>query len=452
MSEFDKEYTTNTDESIGELPKPSSRRGNIFKFAILTLLIVSTTAATLFWLSRDEETQENVKNIVQNEIESAVENTPLEKPLQTVVEYIKPSPPPPPSVTNPATAPGTLAGQNIRTSMSAPPPHPTNTHSTRNENTHTTKNTAQSDADVTASTSTDTTDPDTTTPLTADTVTANTTATDAKPEIITPIIPKVEEDSVVPLPFVEDVAHWMVRHYVPNKGVNLSISAINLRYGQQMHALMPKDNENQGDIYTARTQLLRYAFNPPMLNALYSLYADRFVDSLANAAATPQKGKALTPEQTSDMYKAYSLVMASLGGVLNGIGNMTDFQQRMQEIDALSQEALSIHSQLTDAVFNLDTARENGDATAQRAAQLRVDGLNATYQRVLNDRQDTRTKLINDLYTQEEITRAVDADTVFFVAEWLERREGTTQESSLAAAKLLQNLADRLRKAADTIQ
>ncbi len=419
-----------------ELPKPSSRRGSAYKLGALALIVAAGTAGVLFWFSQDEKARVALSHDAQAEVSSVLQDTVFEKPFQLAAGYLLPQTPLPASVTQPHTTPGTLAGQEIRTAMGPVPENNEENNAYRAQGT--------SSRDVNTQTSLEN----------GENGRGQEQGLPAmqngdSPHIITPLMPKVQEDNMVPLPFVEDVAQWMVEHYAPDKGVSFNVSAINLRYGQQMYALMPAEGDARGDVYSARTALLRYAFNPSMLTALYDLYAERFVQNLGMAAAVPAKGKALTPAQASDMYATYAQVMAALGGVFDGIGNLPDFGERMTHVETLSQESLNVHSQLTDAVFDLDTAREEGNETAQRAAQLRIDGLNATYQRILADRQTAREDLVNAIYGADELAKTVDQDTVLFVAEWLDRRESASGESSLAVARILRDMAGRLQKASE---
>ena len=386
--------------TIPHLPSPNTAKAGSVKLMFITLLALALLGGAAFWLTRDSGTKAELKDKVVGTVDETLKDTPL----AGVSKYLQaPPPPPPPSVTSPATKPGTLAGQVIQ-------------------------GTVPSGVDASGTAVGGSGDP------------GSTGSTAA------PALARVEEDSAVRLLFVEDLAQWLVARYTPAKGPTWGISGLNLRYGGQMPGL----NTQGSDKVAGRAWLLRYAFNPAMLSALYNLYADRFVEELAQAASEPQRGQALTPEQTDAMFTAYAGRFAAMGGALQGIAAITDFPARMAGVAKLSQQSVGIHSQIAEAVFALDQAREAGNATKVETAQLRINGLNAQYQKVNNDRNMAQLALINAIRQGGPAARGLDDDTIMYMASWVERRgaQADTAQTVLTAANLLDNMAGRLRKAA----
>ena len=385
------------EQSVPNLPHPTPAKGGSLKLIILAVLAVAVLGAAAFWLTRDDDSKAALKETLFGAVDNAVKDTPL----SSVTKYLTPPPPPPPpSVTAPATQPGTLAGQVIQ-------------------------GTVPSGVDASG------------TPANPDDPTAGTP----------PVQPKVQEDSAVRLPFIEDAAQWLVSRYQPGKGILWGISGINMRYGTRMHGL----NYQGADVTAGRAWLLRYAFNPTMLSALYALYADRFVEDLAAAAAEPRQGQPFTAEQTDAMFQAYATRFASYGGALQGIASITDFSARMAGIAKLAQQAVGLHAQIAEAVFALDEAREAGSATRMETAQLRINGLNAQYQKMVGERNAAQQALLNAIRQNGPAARGMDDDTLLFVCSWMERRFATDKgaaQTATTAAGLLDNLAARLRKAA----
>lgn len=380
---------------IQNLPKPRPTKGGSVKPLVLALLAVAVLGGVVFWLTRDADEKEALKSNLQE----VLDGTPLASVSKLVTP---PPPPPPPRVTSPATQPGTLAGQVVQGTVASP-------------------------------------------------VDASGAGAAAPPEgTPEPVVaPKVEEDSMVRPLFVEDLAQWLVARYQPGKDggtVNLNLSALNMRYGAQLRGITYTGE----DALAGRASLLRYAFNAPMLTALYNLYVDRFVDAMGQAAAEPWQGKALTPEQTDDMFKAYAVRFAALGSVLQGIGSMTDFPAKMAGVAKLAQQATNVHSQMAEAVFALDEAREAGNKSGIEVAQLRVNGLNAQYQRLMSERNTAQHTLVNAIRQGGANARGVDDDTILFVATWVERRivkDAQTAQTVITASRLLDDLGARLRKA-----
>ncbi|MDE7064960.1 MAG: hypothetical protein K2O70_05740 [Desulfovibrionaceae bacterium] len=386
--------------SIVDLPKPRPAKTGHGKLTVVTVLAVALVGGAVFWLTRDEETRQVVKQRVATSTEhlrTTVEDSVRGTPLEGVMRLLTPPPPPlPASVTSPPTQPGTLAGQVIQSAVPTP---------------------AEPGAEGEI-------DPD-----------------------AVPIAAKVEEDSVVRPQFVDDLAAWMVSRYQPGKGGGSSgvgVQSANLRYGGAL-----KGFGISGDIPAGREALLRYAFTPTMLEALYELYADRFVEHLGTAAATPQQGKMLTPSQIDDMYRLYAARLALLAGVLDGVAAVPDLSQKLEAMEKSAQRALDIHTRVTEAVFTLDQARENGSRTRIEAAQLRVDGLNAQYQRAINERTVAQQALTSAVRSRGAV-READDDTILFVAGWAGRRQAKhphTQATLRKGAQLLRDLSGRLQRA-----
>ncbi len=379
---------------VEELPKPSGKRGNAVKLTVLTLLAVLITAAALYWLSRDEETKQELAEKVIENVDNVIKDTALEK----VATYMDP-PPPPIAQTPPAT-------NNIIAST-----------------TPSTEQTQQEDEN------------------------SPVVSGFAANEPAGTVAPTVEEDSMVPMTFIDDAAQWMVSRYKPGRGLRFSIAATNYRYGQTMRGLMPA---GQGDVLSARAALLRYAFNTPMLTALYNLYADRFVAALGDAAEFPTKGSPLSPQHTADMYKQYAKQFQLLSAVLQGIAATPNFLEQVQQAEDLGQESVNIHSQITNAVFDLDMAREAQNQAGQDDAQARIDRLNLTYQDVLAKRKQASLGLVSTIQSKAPAARGVDADTIIFIAEWFERRQveqNGALETIPTVANLLNDLASRLNTA-----
>lgn len=383
-------------QSVPNLPEPTPAKAGSVKLIVLAVLAVVLLGGAVFWLTRDDDTKTALKDTMVGAVENAVKDTPL----AAVAKYLTPPPPPPPpSVVSPATKPGTLAGQVIVGTV------PSGVDGSVPEG----------DA--------------------------------AALEVTPPVLPKVEEDSAVRLLFIEDMAHWLVSRYQPGKGILWGVSGINMRYGSQMHGL----NYQGEDSMAGRAWLLRYAFNPAMLSALYNLYADRFVEDLGLAAAEPRRGQPFTPEQTDAMFQAYAARFVAFGGALQGVASITDFSSRMAGIARLGQQVVGIHSQIAEAVFALDEARESNNATRMETAQLRINGLNSQYQRIVGERNTAQHALLNAMRQGGPAARGLDDDTLMFVASWMERRlasDPRAAQSAVTAAGLLDDLAARLRKAA----
>ncbi len=448
--------------SLQTLPAPSKGRGGVFKLGMVTLITIAITGSGVYWLTRNEEDKKILAAVVKENVETVVKDTPLE----TVVgAYIRSKESQEPSVNSPVTEPGTLAGQVVQGQMSAPPTMEQKIQGVRPQNTTsslslqnfvpaTEKTTEQSASTAKAGESVRVagTMPVAQTGSAPLTSTQLATAPASSTATITPIAPQVTQDTKVPRSFVDDVATWFVQRYNPKSGVNFNLSSINLRYGQKMHGLLP---EGKNDIHGARAELLRYAFNSSMMTALYNLYVPHFVESMKSAAGELQKGDNVAPEQ---VLKAYANEFDVLGSVLQGIGSLADFPKYMAKIEKTVEDSLTIHAELTEAVFAFDAAVEAQNKTAAQTIQLRIDGLNAQYQKSIHDRTLAREALISAVRRQSSAANTIDADSILYLSQWLERRMGQNKDtagllqSAVTAGRLLQDLSSKLAKASETPQ
>lgn len=245
---------------------------------------------------------------------------------------------------------------------------------------------------------------------------------------------QVTEDSRIRPGLVDDLARYIVSRYRPGPhgGVlSVSVQGLNQRYGLKFA------NQDQG----GRAGLLRYAFHPTMLYGLYSLYIDRFLEALDNAAA----GRSLTSEQIRQMKLSLAGRCVILAGALEGFVSLTDIEERLELIESLSQKSVNLNMELTEAIFTLDALREAQDNGAQMTtARLRVDGLAARYQRTLDELAAEKRTLVNAI--RKGSGQTLDEDSLFFVAEWVGRRirsDVQAQSAVSASAAVLRDLARR---------
>ncbi len=416
-------------------PEPPAKKGRGGLFLFLTALILCATGA--FWFTRTPEVRTNIIETSREAFRKSVESSSVEPLLESLRQHVVPEiysfagdvsevvsevvssvmseavsafnsfshppPPPRPSVHVLPSQPGTLSGHDIQAPIGQPAEYVP----------------GPGQPDVAPGT----------------------------------VAPKVKEDSVVRPIFVKDMAQWLVSRYKPGKGgsgsVSIGVQAANMRYGVGMHGLA-----SGSDSVGARGSLLRYAFNAPMLDALYHLYVDHFMEALGEAAAEPKSGPALTSEQTGEMYRLYSAQFASVAATMNGIAAVPDLQKRLQELDVLSHKSVEAHRVLNEAVFELDEARQSGDKTKEKTARMRMDGSNARYRKSLADHEAAQNVLLQTI-KKGTYGNALDDGSILFLTFWLDRRLEKQEGASAALAKagaLLNDLSLRLSRAAGVSQ
>ena len=357
-------HTSSLPTDIAELPKPRTRRGSA-RLGLLAVLALVAVSAAAYWLTRDEATRESLRKDAVTAIDKATEGTHLAG-VSTLLT--PPPPPPPPSVLNPPTAPGTLSGPTVQGSVGTP---------------------------------------------------LNTAMMPGAPQTAEPqtVAPKVVEDTRVRFGFVDDLATYLVESYVPGaRGGSLAVSpqGLNNRYGVNLTGL---DGGAQG----GRQGVLQYVFHPAMLNGLYHLYVDRFLEAVAQESQLPHKGRTLTPTQARQMYMVFAGRLVTTAAALEAVLKVPDLRQRL---DALQQYAATIREiggQMTETVYNLDEQRRQGASEAElAAAQLAVDSLGTRYRTAVDEQAAARRKLVADIRTHG--AQGLDEDTVLFMAHWVDRR------------------------------
>ena len=406
----------NSDMQLTSLPTPQPGQAGRRKLAIMAVSALIALAGLTFWLTRDDEGKQDILT----KTEGALHNAGFDPLVNATKALLAPSPPPPPVHSVGVAAPGISAnGTLIQGSVPAP-------------------------ADLAPAASA----------RNAGSVTAhpNTNATSTPPP---GVMPQQREDSVIRPDFVHDLANWLVARYRPapqgGKGhINAGIQAANMRYGANMRGM-----ERQGkDPAGARAYILRYVFNPTMLEALFGIYADRLVDAVARTALAPDQGKALNEAQLDDLYKSYAAFFADLAGATSGVAALPDLKTRMEAINRASQQTIALHRQITENVFALDDAREKKDDAGIPAIEARIENLNKRYRTSLQGQSDARAALVSAVRKGGPAQR-LDDDSVLFLAQWIERRmdkQADALDAARKASALLYDLSRRFEKAASISQ
>lgn len=374
-------------------PKPGSGGRRLSFVAVLAVILVGAAA---FWLSREPATRADLRERAAAFVDSLADGTPL----AGLGDIFRPAPPPPPaSVLNPPTEPGTLAGRNVQGTVPAPvDTGPVGTGAAGDAEAAGGQGAAQ--------------------------------AGDQQPGFV----PPVTEDSRVRPGYVAELAAWLVSRYRPGpRGGTLAVSvqSLNQRCGVAQ----------AGMAEGGRAGLLRYAFHPSMIQGLYALYVRRFLEDLDSAA----RKRGLDETQNRQFHLALAGRAVMLAGALEGVASVPDMSRRLAHVEQLAQNAVEINAQMASATFELDELRA-ADAPRQELAtgQLRVDGLSARYRRALDEQAAAQRALVAAI--RKGGGQGMDDDSLFFVANWVERRlQGDPEAiaSVRSAAGVLRDLARR---------
>ena len=340
---------------LDDLPAPRTPRGG-HRLGCLALLLLLLVAGAAVWLSRDDATRDAWRTEAVTWLDAQLEGTAL-APLMNLLRETPP--PPPPSVATPATEPGTLAGPVVQGTVSA-------------------------------LVRTDFVSPGAAMPAPAG---------QEAPKRQYPA------DSRVQPAFVDDLAGHVLERF-QGSGLDVSLPSLNQRYGVRLTGLAGG----------SRAAVLRYAFHPDMLRSLYTIYADRFLDSLDRQCAE----RHWSDLQKRQLHMALAGRLNAWAAALDGVAAVPDLNARLAESERLLQESLDIYSRMASTVFELDEARQRNDAAAIATAQLRVDDITARYRQAMDTRTAAQHALVGDI--RRHAGAALDDDTLLFVAQWVGRR------------------------------
>lgn len=249
-------------------------------------------------------------------------------------------------------------------------------------------------------------------------------------------------DSVITPYFVRGLARWLADHYTPSaksggRGrVSASVSAANATFGQSMSGL----RHMGGDSSSGRAFVLNHAWSPGMLEALYRMYDDSFVQAMRDAAARRSKG-ALDAGQTADMFRAYAGQFRLLDAGLRGVAGMADLDAGVGMLREAERETGQARRELASLVRSYEAAREQGDSSRADALRARMENASRRIQRATEARTRAERELTDEIRRRAGGKTPDDA-TLLYLAQWVERRD-SGPESAAVAAGLLGRMAER---------
>ena len=256
--------------------------------------------------------------------------------------------------------------------------------------------------------------------------------------------PHREDERVRPA-FVDDLAGWLVDRYNPGRQgghIAVSVQGLNQRYGRSMTGLTAPQGGASG-----RASLLRYAFTPSMVRALYEIYADSLLESIARQATE----KSLRPAQVKGLYQSLGSRCILLAGGLESVAALPGLAERVQALAAKEDAITEANRAHLDARFDLEQARDQGKNT--RAAQAAVDAAARNLQRAMTASAAEERRLAEDI--RRNGAGALTQDSILYLARWVNRRLAENpgaMESVQASASVLRDLASRCTKAASAVQ
>lgn len=388
------------------LPKPDSSRAGFGKSVFWAVFALTALAAALWWVTRDAGERTQLRDQAAELINRGLNSTPL----AGIGDVIRGTPtPPPPAVFTPPTEKGTLAGREVSATVGAPINLGSVPEGSSAASSTTPELALGSEAGVPYSTQAE------------------------QPMFTSEPLPPTTEDSKIKPTYLREVANWIVGRYKPGpKGGTLAVNV------QSLNSLLGTTIAYQTG---GRSSLLRYTLQPSMVSGLYNLYINRFMDDL-DAAAQHRGFSANDNRQFHLALAGRALLIAS---ALEGVMEVSDLAGKMDRIEDLAQKAVELNAQLANAIFALDSLRE-GKAPRQeiKAAQLRVDGITARYQRAMDEHADAQQALTGAI--RKKTGQSLDEDSLLFMAAWVQRRLNDTGDAGAVlktGANIFRDLARR---------
>lgn len=396
----------------GNMPRPKPGKGGTFKAFVWAFLAVAIVGGAFWWLRMDPQSQGALKDAAAETINNALEKTPL----AGAGDILRASPPPlPREVLNPPTEAGTLAGRSVTGTIASPVDLGQHAayDSDRYENSSVSGRAYSPPAPGVA---------------------GGPGGNAFSPEFV----PPAKEDSTVRSSYLADLAQWLASRYRPGpKGGTLAVDARNIN---QLCGVELAARAKGG-----RSALLRYAFQPSMIQGLYNLYINQFMGDLDAAA----RKRGLDARQNRDFHMALAGRAMLVANALDDIMEVPELGKKLGAIDAASQKAVDINSQLTNAVFELDELREAKAPQRQiSATQMRVDGIAARYRRAMEEHAEAQRALANAIGGKGG--RPLDDDSLLFMASWVERRRAAGENAAASLRGISEVLRDLARRCSQT--
>lgn len=382
-------------------PLPRPRRAGAGKGLVAAaLLALLAVAAAGYWATRDNAQRDSLRQDIGAFLRRSTQGTPLEGMVAGLLPAESPLPagsaassgsgqPELPSLVPPSED-GSLAGQVISAPVTPPPPAPE-------------------------------------TP---------------------PVPPQLRSDDRVTPVFVTDLARFFVAQHGTKGGdgpLPLSVQRLNQHYGSRLTGLAAGGTDAQA----RRAALLRYAFHPAMLRALYDIYADRFMDAVIREAMHPARGQGLSEAQTRRLCLSVGGRLVLLAGALDGVRKTPDMRALLTAVDTRAQEAQTAMERMQGEMLRVDDLQaRGGDAAAVARARIVVDKEAAAYRAALQGRDEARRAIAAAV--RRAGGQGLDDATLIYLAEWVDRRlraDAGAGETVGVAAQLLRDLGRRFAQA-----
>lgn len=241
------------------------------------------------------------------------------------------------------------------------------------------------------------------------------------------------ENQVVPFAILGDMAKFLTSNYWPAGShpmardraiTTATLKWANVKYGSQLQGF----GASGATIAAKRKHVLDYVFTPTMINALYNMYAQRFFETFDKEARAQLRGperKPLDSAQLGDMYDVYAVASQGLVEAIYAYIYTPNVRELVAEYAVAATEA--------SEAYKLFAANlQNGNGSNVEIARR--------YQNAITDRDQKRGALAAALQ-QNGAPKAMDADSLAYIAQWLFRRGDNNTDCLTALANVVHSCA-----------
>ena len=270
------------------------------------------------------------------------------------------------------------------------------------------------------------------------------------------VIAPVKSDPTVTPRFITDLAEFLVAGYYPkgthpaagNGGIsNISLKSLNMRYGGGLVGL----NKPVDDPVERRRFVLQYVMMPSMIRALYALYADTFISTMAAEGAklrrTPQDGqpRGLSPREQAEMFGIYSADVRTLSAIVRACAADREISKHVRAYWDAERATLDADLAFQNAQEARELTSTDGAGNVTQAKDA-ADKAGLAYRNAVIKRENARSALISVLRGHPGV-RGLGDDQMLYAVAWVERRlnEMPNALNALGAiCYILDNLAGRM--------
>lgn len=254
-----------------------------------------------------------------------------------------------------------------------------------------------------------------------------------------PVPDEKKQDSVVTGAFVHDMARWLVANYVPShkegRGgrTSATLTQVNARYSNS-----GKLRSLERDTLKSRAAILEYVFTPGMLEALYRMYAPRFLDEMEQAAREPRRRGVPGDDLVADMFRVYAEQFNRLASSLEAAAS-ADLPALSAAIRRAAEGEAAANEDFSRAYTAQAIARDAGRSD-EVAIQSRCMAESARVASMYAGRQEkARRALARELRLRGGKPLLPDAELIF-LGEWLARHKAGA-DATRAAADVCRRMA-----------